>query len=118
MDLHRGDGHRLDGIQQGHTGVGIGGRIDDDALHLVKIGLLDGIHQRALVIGLEKRHFVAFFVAITLNFLQQLLIILCSVMSRLPDTQHIQVGTVDDKQFHIRSGTPLGWRLPPYRHRR
>ena len=84
VHLHRGDGHRLDGVQKGHTGVGIGGGVDDDALHPIKIGLLDGVHQSAFVVGLEKGHRMAFFVAVALNLFQQLGISFPSVVLRLP----------------------------------
>ena len=34
--------------------MGVSRRIDDDAIHLVKIGLLDSVHQGAFMIGLEE----------------------------------------------------------------
>ena len=31
MHLHRREIHRFQGVQNGHAGVGVGGRVDDDA---------------------------------------------------------------------------------------
>ena len=54
VDLHRRDADRLHRVKQRDARVRIGGGVDDHAVHPVKVRLLDGIHQRALVVGLEE----------------------------------------------------------------
>jgi hypothetical protein len=52
MHFHDRQGlNRLDGIEKGNRGVGVGGGIDDDAGGLVG-GLVDPVDQNALMIGL------------------------------------------------------------------
>ena len=57
MHLNRGDRNRLHGIQYGDARMGVCAGIDHDAVDFLKIGILNFIHKRALVIGLEKLDF-------------------------------------------------------------
>ena len=52
MHFHTGDLDGLEGVKNRHAGVGVGGRVDDDAVYLVKKGLLYVIHQQAFMVGL------------------------------------------------------------------
>ena len=52
MDLDGGDGDGFESVQNGHAGVRVGGRVDDDAVDLA-VGLLDLVDDAALVVGLE-----------------------------------------------------------------
>ena len=54
VDLYRGNPHGFHGVQKGHAGVGVGGGVDDYAVHLFKIGLLDGVHQCPFMVGLKE----------------------------------------------------------------
>ena len=52
MNLDKGDGHAQQGIAQGDAGVGEGGRVDDDKIHLAH-GLMDAADQLMFGIGLQ-----------------------------------------------------------------
>ena len=52
VDLHSRDGDGFKGIQDGHAGVRVGSRVDDDAVDLA-VGLLDLVDDAALVVRLE-----------------------------------------------------------------
>ena len=51
MDFHSRYGNRLQSFEKGAGGVGLGGRIDDDAVY-TSVCPLDLVHQITLVIGL------------------------------------------------------------------
>ena len=53
MDFNGGNFNGTQGIPNGHTGVGIGGGVNDNALILPQ-GFLDGCHQFPLTVGLER----------------------------------------------------------------
>ena len=99
MDFHGRDGHSLQCIQNGHAGMGIGSRIDDDAV-IDAVGRLDGVHNGPLVVGLDKAHLDALGVAGGADKGQQGLVILTAVDGRLPQAQQIQIGPVDDQKLH------------------
>ena len=71
VNLHGWDGNCLQRIQNGYGSVGIGGWIDDDPV-IRSIGGLDGIHDRALMIGLEVIDLNARFQAGFFNQRQQI----------------------------------------------
>lgn len=52
MDLDGGDGDGFEGVQDCHTRVRVGSRVDDDAVDLA-VGLLDLVDDAALVVRLE-----------------------------------------------------------------
>ena len=82
--------------------MGIGGGVDDDAVHLA-VSPLDFIHKVTLVIGLVLFHLQALGAG---GFIQQPQKIgegVFTVDTRLPDAQHVQVGAVDDQNFHMGS---------------
>ena len=115
VDLHRGDAHRLYRVQQRHAGVGVGRRVDDDAVHPVKIGLLDGVHQRALVVGLEEGDLRAQLVRFGLDHGFQVLVSGPAVDLRLADAQHVHVGAVKHQNFHKNPSKSRRRSRPPCR---
>ena len=100
MDLHGGDAHGLHRIQQRNAGVGVSGGVDDDAVYLVKVSLLDGVHQGALMVGLEKTHFHAQLVRFLTDHLLQVGVGGPAVDLRLADAQHVHVGAVNHQNVH------------------
>ena len=99
MDLHGGNGHGLQCIQNGYAGVSVGGGVDDDAV-IDAVGRLNGVHNGPLVVGLDETDLDALGIAGGADEGQQGLIILAAVDGRLPQTQQIQIGPVDDQKLH------------------
>ena len=82
--------------------MGISGGVDDDAVHLA-VCPLDFVYNVPLVVGLVLLHLQTLGAG---GFVQQPQKIgkgAFAVDTRLPDTQHVQVGTVDDQNFHMGS---------------
>ena len=52
VDLDRRDGDRLERVEDRDARMGVGRRVDNDAVHPA-ISLLDPVDDRALVVGLE-----------------------------------------------------------------
>ena len=99
VDLHRREPHCFQRVQESHAGVGVGGGVDDDAVHFAA-GALDGVHQDPLVVGLEDLAFDPQLSAEVPDILLQGGVGLPAVDIRLPDAQHIQVGAVEKQQLH------------------
>ena len=92
MDLNGGDGDGLERVQDGHAGVRIGRRVDDDAVDLA-IGLLDFVDDAALVVGLEDLDLVkALCGARLLTNLDQAVVVVAAVDAWLANTEHVEVG--------------------------
>jgi len=89
MDFHRRNGGGLQRVQHGHAGVGVGGGVDDDAVHPVEIRPLDAVHQRALVVGLEKFHGHAQGVGFSADQGAQVIVGAAAIDRRLPDAQQV-----------------------------
>ena len=53
MDLHAGDGHGLECVQNGVAVVGVGSGVDYDSLGAVKVGFLEAVDDGAFVVALE-----------------------------------------------------------------
>ena len=94
VHLHRWDLYRLQGVQDGHAGVGVGGGVDDDAVKGPQ-GLLDLVHNGPLVVGLEDLHPNALLGAGVLHQGHQGGVVLLAVEVGLPDPQEVQVGPVN-----------------------
>ena len=99
VDLHRRQTHRLQGVQNGHAGVGIGGGVDDDAVHL-PVGPLDLVHNGPLVVGLEQLHLSAALVCRLADKGLQGSKVLLAIDIGLPNAQHVQVWAVNHQQLH------------------
>lgn len=100
MDFDGRDGDGLEGIEDRHTRVRVGCRVDDDAVDLA-IGLLDFVDDAALVVGLEDLDLVkALCCACLLADLDQAIVVVTAVDARLANTEHVEVGAVDDECFH------------------
>ena len=102
VDLHGGDGNGFQGVQNGHGGMGIGGGVDDDAVHLA-VCPLDFVHNVPLVVGLVLLHFQTLGAGGFIQQAQKVGESVFTVDTRLPDAQHVQVGAVDDQNFHMGS---------------
>ena len=96
MDLCCRNPHCLDRVKNRDAGVRVSARIDDDPVHPLKIGLLHAINQISLVIGLIAGHFDLLLRAVCLNFFDKLCVVFRSVMRGLPQSQKIEIRTVDD----------------------
>ena len=99
MYLHRGYANRLDRIQDSDAGVCIGGGIENKTIHFAVSGL-DLIHQVALMVGLIQFCFDTASGCVCLYNAAQIIIGLRSVDFRLPNAQHIDIGTIDHKYSH------------------
>lgn len=100
VDLHSWDGDGLEGVEDGHARVRVSRRVDDDAVDLA-VGLLDLIDDAALVVGLEDLDLVKTLRgACLLADLYQTVVVIAAVDARLANTEHVEVGAVDDECFH------------------
>ena len=100
VDLHGGDGHGLEGIEDRYACVRVGCWVDDDAVDLA-VGLLDLVDDAALVVGLEDLDLVkALRGARLLADLDQAVVVVAAVDARLANAEHVQIGAVDDECFH------------------
>src|SRR5688572_10833693 len=100
MDLdHRGV-QKLEGVQNGHGGVGITPGIDNDSGRLAT-GFLNPGDQLALMVGLTEidaeTHFTRRLFAQVTYVIERVV----AVDVRLPHAQHVQVRAVEDQDvFH------------------
>lgn len=100
VDLNGGDGDGFERVQDGHAGVRVGSRVDDDAVDLA-VGLLNLVDDAALVVGLEDFDLVkALRGACLLADLDQAVVVVAAVDARLTNAEHVEVGPVDDECFH------------------
>jgi hypothetical protein len=79
--------------------MGVSGGVDHDAVYLA-VGLLDLVHDHALVIGLEDLALHARFSAPLGAEGAEGGVVAVTVDPRLPKPQKIQIGAVDDEKFH------------------
>ena len=82
--------------------MGIGGGVDDDAVHLA-VCPLDFVNKVTLVVGLVLLHFQTLGAGGFIQQAQKVGESVFTVDTRLPDAKHIQVGAVDDQNFHMGS---------------
>ena len=100
VDLDGGDGDGLEGVQDRHARVRVSRRVDDDAVDLA-VCLLDLVDDAALVVGLEDLDLVeALCGAGLLADLDQAVVVVATVDTRLANAEHVEVGSVDDESFH------------------
>lgn len=100
MDLNGGDGDGFESVQDGHAGVRVSGRVDDDAVDLA-VGLLDLVDDTALVVGLKDFDIVKTLCGTRLLAnLDQAVVVIATVDARLANAEHVEVGTVDNECFH------------------
>ena len=95
MHLHSGNAHRFQRIQNGDGSMGVGGRVDDNAVINAQ-GLLNFIHQAALVVGLVLVDCDMFCFGGFIQQRQQIGEGIAAVNARFPDAQHIDIGSIDD----------------------
>lgn len=53
VNFHEGKGHGGKCVAQGNAGVGKGGRVNDQAFHILTQSLLNTVDQLTLVVGLK-----------------------------------------------------------------
>ena len=100
VDLNGGDGDGLEGVEDRHARMRVGGRVDDDAVDLA-ISFLNLVDDAALVVGLEDLDLVKTLRgACLLADLDQTAVVIAAVDARLANTEHVEVGAVDDECFH------------------
>ena len=93
MDFDGGQGDSFQRIQNGDGRMGIGGRIDDDAVELAK-SLLNPIDENAFVIGLADIDGKAELRRGLLDKGDECGIVLFAVDIRFTDAKHIEIWTV------------------------
>ena len=115
MHLHRRKCHGLERVENGDARVRISRWVDDDAVHRA-IGRLNGIDDRALVVGLEQLDLHARFARRCADEILQCGKIAAAVDGGLTQTEQVQVRPIDDEKFHastsricctVCSGVPL-----------
>lgn len=100
VDLDGGDGDGLESVQNRHARVRVSCRVDDDAVDLA-VCLLDLVDDAALVVGLEDLDLVETLCGTCLLAdLDQTVVVVAAVDARLANTEHVEVGAVDDECFH------------------
>ena len=99
VHLDAGHVHRLEGVQDGVAVVGEGPGIHDDGV-VHPVGGVDGVDDGPLVVGLEALRRGAVGGGEVLQPRAQALIAVRPVDARLPLSQQVQVGAVDDQEFH------------------
>ena len=82
--------------------MGIGGGVDDDTVHLA-VSPLNFVHNVPFVVGLVLLHFQTLGAGGFVQQAQKVGESVFTVDTRLPDAKHIQVGAVDDQNFHMGS---------------
>ena len=72
MNLNRGDRNRLYGIQKRNARMRVCPGIDHDAVDFLKIGILNFVHKRTLMIGLENLDFYPELFGVLFDFFAKL----------------------------------------------
>ena len=100
VDLHARKAHGLERVKDGDARVRVGRRVHDDAVVDAQ-GLLDGVDDGALVIGLEVvARLKPQLTAGRLDEGAQGGVVLAAVDGGLANAEHVDVGTVDNECFH------------------
>ena len=100
MNLNGRDLHGLDGIQERNAGVRIGTGVDDNAVCPVQICFLNFVNEVTLVVGLIANCLNSKLTCVSLYHLDKPLVGGISVVLRLPNAQKVEIGAVDDIEFH------------------
>ena len=115
MHLHRRERHGLERVENGNARVRIGSGVDDDAVGRA-VGRLNGIDDRALVVGLEQLDLHACLGSGCADEILQRGKAPAAVNGRLAQAEQVQVWAVDDEKLHastsrilrtVSSGVPL-----------
>ena len=87
----------MDGIAVMRKGT----RIDHDSLCSVKISILDPVYDRTFMIALEYFDFAVAALPLIGDHLKQSVVIGCPVNSFFPDSQKIEIGSVNNQNIHL-----------------
>ena len=99
VDLHHRNGDGLDGVADGVAVVRVSAGVDDDAVeHPVR--LLNGVDDRALVVGLEALDRDAAALGVGVDAGAEGGVVLAAVDIRLTLAEQVHVRAVDDQNFH------------------
>ena len=93
MDFDGGQGDGFQRVQYGDGRVGVGGRVDDDAVELAK-SLLDPIDDDAFVVGLADIDGEAELRRGLLDEGDQCGVVLFAVDGRFADAKHVEIRAV------------------------
>ena len=96
-DLHAGAG---EAVAQGHADVRVAARVDDQELHAVVRPLGDGVDQLALVVGLEEAGLHAGLLGVRGDRRLEVGEGGVAVDLRFALAEPVEVGAVDDADFH------------------
>ena len=99
MHLHRRNTDRPQRIQKRYGGMRIRAGVEHNSVRLA-VCLLNGIHQIALMVGLEAFDRMAAALCKIGHLFHKLGIGIFAVNIRLADAEHIQIRAVDYKDFH------------------
>ena len=100
--LDDGAAQGADGVEQGDARVGIGAGVEHDARCALVVGLLQPVDEHALHVALGVVYRVIGIEAAQPG--QAALHALGAVDARLAAAQPVQVGTVEDEDFHFQKG--------------
>ena len=99
MHLHGRERNGLERVENGNARMRIRRRVNNDAVHPSESGL-DGVYNRALVVGLEKLALCAKLPAGLADICLERGKIPFAVKLRLAHAEKVQIGPVDDKELH------------------
>lgn len=103
MNFDEGEGHSRQRISHRHTGVGVGGGVDDDEAAVGARRCLNSINQGPFVVALETFERVPcigrYCHKISVDLRQSLRTINCGLTA----TQQVEVGSVKNKNLHQRA---------------
>ena len=113
VDLDGGDGDGLEGVEDGHARVRVGGRVDDDAVDLA-VGLLDLVDDAALVVGLEDLDLVKTLCGTRLlaNLDQAVVVVTAVDAQTFTSTSVEPVFLSSTQSQRLLSGSPAAFVLP------
>ena len=96
-----------DAIAQRHAHVGVATWIDDQEFHTVVSPLRNGVDDFAFVIGLKEAGLNAGFFSVCRDFLFEIGKGLGAINLRLAFTESVEVGSVDNANFHMQTNKCL-----------
>ena len=99
MHLHGRERNGLERVENGNARMRIRRRVNNDAVHPSESGL-DGVDDRALVVGLEKLALCAKLPAGLADIRLERGKVTPSVKLRFPHAEKVQIGAVDDEDLH------------------
>src|SRR5210317_1741842 len=97
MDLHERNPHGQQGISQGDTGMGVAGWVENNVIHLLIGGFVDGVNQNAFAVFLDMLQFMTAGAGKSCQVFHDLFQGPVTILSGFPAAQQVQVGAVQNK---------------------